>query len=379
MSSFSIIKPIDNIIKNITDIKKLTGIIIPDINSIGFSISNPVLLLENTVSFLEKEIINIYGYPYITEKKVTGTRIHDPITNLNKKTNKILNYLVIIQNTSFEFTITTNVSTPSFTITTGDLSVYTYNYTIEWGDGNMETNVTGNTSHDYNDTGDYTIKIKGVFPNINLINNLQIKSIKSLGNVGWKKVTFRGCANLISVNTIGVTTDIICSNGWQDCTSLKEFNTIGLKNVTNITNTWLGCTSLTTFNTLNLTKVERISKTWEGCTSLKEFNTIGLNNVDILQGAWIGCTDLVTFNSSGLTKVTNCFLAWKDCTSLKLFDAIGLINMTDSCVDAWKNTGPWFLNGNNPTFINWSKIAEQSPNGWNPGNESTNNPQTADL
>ena len=53
-----------------------------------------------------------------------------------------------------EVTIPTN---PAFT---------TYDYTIDWGDGQTDTNVTGDMTHTYAAPGVYTIMISGAFPAI---------------------------------------------------------------------------------------------------------------------------------------------------------------------------------------------------------------------
>lgn len=45
-------------------------------------------------------------------------------------------------------------------------STFTYDYSIDWGDGTTEENQTGNASHTYALPGTYTISINGVFPNL---------------------------------------------------------------------------------------------------------------------------------------------------------------------------------------------------------------------
>ncbi len=41
---------------------------------------------------------------------------------------------------------------------------FDYNYTIDWGDGNSDSNVTGDITHTYDTSGVYQVKIKGDFP-----------------------------------------------------------------------------------------------------------------------------------------------------------------------------------------------------------------------
>src|SRR5690625_826555 len=41
-----------------------------------------------------------------------------------------------------------------------------YNYTIDFGDGTIQNNVTGDATHTYNAPGIYTVTISGDFPRI---------------------------------------------------------------------------------------------------------------------------------------------------------------------------------------------------------------------
>lgn len=64
---------------------------------------------------------------------------------------------------------TTNLSTGSSgnnQITIPTNPAFTYNYTVDWGDTNIDSNVTGNITHTYTTPGIYTITITGTFPAI---------------------------------------------------------------------------------------------------------------------------------------------------------------------------------------------------------------------
>ena len=39
-----------------------------------------------------------------------------------------------------------------------------YDYVIDWGDGTIESGITGDTRHTYSEAGDYSVKISGNFP-----------------------------------------------------------------------------------------------------------------------------------------------------------------------------------------------------------------------
>jgi surface protein len=77
-----------------------------------------------------------------------------------------------------------------------------YNYSINWGDGNTDTNQTGDATHTYLTEGEYTIEITGPFPRLYINNNTTIKdkiiSVEQWGNNIWSSMvnTFNGAVNL---------------------------------------------------------------------------------------------------------------------------------------------------------------------------------------
>ena len=70
----------------------------------------------------------------------------------------------------------------SITIPVGNA---TGTYTVDWGDGNMSANVTGDQIHVYEDAGTYTVAITGDFERIylngDLINAPKMQSIETVG------------------------------------------------------------------------------------------------------------------------------------------------------------------------------------------------------
>jgi hypothetical protein len=84
---------------------------------------------------------------------------------------------------------------------------YTYDFNVDWGDGNTDSNVTAAIVHQYPDLGDYTIKITGTYPKpvINYMASanedfgLAMSDIVQWGNQKWKSLK-RSFGN----NTIGL-------------------------------------------------------------------------------------------------------------------------------------------------------------------------------
>lgn len=83
-----------------------------------------------------------------------------------------------------------------------------YNYTVDFGDGTVLTNQTGDVSHYYSSPGVHTVSITGDFPRIyfyesNTANKEYLKSIEQWGDIEWTSMhsAFYGCSNLV-VNAI---------------------------------------------------------------------------------------------------------------------------------------------------------------------------------
>ena len=76
-----------------------------------------------------------------------------------------------------------------------------YDYTVDWGDGESNTNVTSSITHTYDQAGTYQVTITGVFPRIyfnNTGDKLKLLEINQWGNIAWESMedAFYGCSNL---------------------------------------------------------------------------------------------------------------------------------------------------------------------------------------
>jgi surface protein len=116
---------------------------------------------------------------------------------------------------AFIMKVQTDISTPSsfksnddqfqivvFTGTGGG----TFDYNVDWGDGNTDSNVTGNITHTYASIGTYDVKITGSFPNIYFFNRYdrhKVLEIKNWGTGEWEYMrnAFYGCTNMVITAT----------------------------------------------------------------------------------------------------------------------------------------------------------------------------------
>jgi len=95
----------------------------------------------------------------------------------------------------------------------------TRQYTVDWGDGNVSTGLTGDVTHTYAAAGIYTISVAGLFPSVFYVNagdKNKVKKILSFGDIVWGSFNsaFWGCGitdiNNVIANGQGVTSFAQC-------------------------------------------------------------------------------------------------------------------------------------------------------------------------
>lgn len=102
------------------------------------------------------------------------------------------------------FIMTWEVSEGDLDITIPVNNNYTYNYTIDFGDGTIIYNASSSLTHTYTSAGIYNVEITGVFPAILMYdseyeNRVKFKSIEQWGNISWLTMyrAFMRCYNLV--------------------------------------------------------------------------------------------------------------------------------------------------------------------------------------
>jgi len=114
------------------------------------------------------------------------------------------------------FITTWQTNAPNQTITIPTNPAYIYNYTVDWGDGNVDIGKIGNATHTYLDVNNYTVKIIGDFPSFysnatGLVTKLI--TIEQWGTIAWESF----------------------ANAFNSCTSLSQCNAIDTPDLSNVT------------------------------------------------------------------------------------------------------------------------------------------------
>ncbi|MCK0162234.1 BspA family leucine-rich repeat surface protein, partial [Allomuricauda sp. F6463D] len=99
------------------------------------------------------------------------------------------------------FITTWEVPENNFELNIGTNDDYDFDFTVDWGDGTIETVTENNLSgfsHIYETAGTYTVAIQGGFPAISLFNNKKLSSIEQWGTIAWKsfRQSFAMCMNM---------------------------------------------------------------------------------------------------------------------------------------------------------------------------------------
>lgn len=155
-----------------------------------------------------------------------------------------------------------------------------YNYTVDWGDGTIESGFTGEAHHSYTVAGEYEVSITGDFPRIYFYNyagqSSQIIDVLQWGTNQWQtmNVAFFSLFNL-SINASDIpdlsnVTDM--SNMFYNCTSFNSnISNWDVSNVTNMQSMFQGATSFNqdigSWNTSNVTSM---SSMFSGATSFNQ-------------------------------------------------------------------------------------------------------------
>jgi len=150
--------------------------------------------------------------------------------------------------------------------TTGD----GYSYSVDWGDGNTDNNVTGDATHAYTTPDTYTVTISGTFPRIHFRRNFtaagKIRSVEKWGDNPWTSMN-------------GALTD--CNN----LTIADEAGSPDLSNVTDMTNMFNGSSfngDISEWDVSNVTNMSGMFNNSSFNGDISKWNTSSVTNMEAM-------------------------------------------------------------------------------------------------
>ncbi len=172
----------------------------------------------------------------------------------------------------------------------------TYDYSVDWGDGNTDTNITTAITHTYASPGTYVVIITGTFPAIYFNgtgDREKILTIEHWGAIAWQNMlnAYSGCKNLTS----------------------NAADAPDLTNVTSMQNMFSGATSFNgDLNSWDVSNVTNMSYMFYGATSFNgDISSWDVSNVTIMPAMFQGATsfnrDLSSWDVSSVTAMYTMF------------------------------------------------------------------------
>ncbi len=225
-----------------------------------------------------------------------------------------------------EFITKWNTSIPIMETATGIIEIpinpsYTYNYTVDWGDGITTTGHTGNATHTYATNGIYTVKITGTFPAIFTSNNIykvRMIEVSQWGTNVWQTMesAFYECSNMNVTATdapnLSVVTNMFAM--FRGCISMNgNISSWDVSNVTRMIDMFSQATSFNQpLNSWNVSAVTEMQGMFAGATSfnmpLYSWNTMSVISMAGMFGnAVLFNQNISAWNTSAVTEMQSMF------------------------------------------------------------------------
>ena len=153
--------------------------------------------------------------------------------------------------THFVTTWRTSSANESIMIPVGDA---TGTYTVDWGDGTVSANVTGNQRHAYGTPGTHTVEIYGDFTRIHLNeqqpNAGKLRSIEQWGDIRWESMNsaFQGASNMVYRATDAPDLSGVTDTSWMFYGATSFNGNISSWDVSAVTNMYKMLHAATSFN-----------------------------------------------------------------------------------------------------------------------------------
>ena len=232
-----------------------------------------------------------------------------------------------------EWTTTAN----SESITLPYTGTGTYSGTIDWGDGNTDTNIYANITHTYATAGTYTVIITGDCIGWDVGNSI-------FGSTYWTSVVNWGQLQL-GADNLGYNF-AFCPN--LDLSSVQ--GTLDLTGVTNLDGLFYDCTSLTTINNINswdTSSITTMNSMFNSCTAFNQALSFNTSAVESMNSMFFNATNFNSALNLNTSAVLNMGSMFEGCTAFNQalsFDTSAVEAMNRMFKDAPafnQNIGTW--------------------------------------
>jgi surface protein len=298
--------------------------------------SNGILIDDNTKGFLATEIdikdANLSQLKTMVEgagktfKLERSSRDHYKTTLVSMGISPEFTPFVTVWTTIGTTTSHHNIAFNDRNITIPTNPNYTYNYTVDWGDGHSDTNITGDKSHLYAKDGNYTIKIYGTFPAI--YNNSgdidenpnqnawHLMKVTSWGDIEWKSMedAFSGCFNVqVEANDIPITSAVISMKKmYYYATSFNhDLDNWDVSNVVDMSALFYNATDFNgTLKNWNVSKAIDMNTMFTFTkfnSDITDWNVSNVTNMEYMFGATPFNQDIGNWNVSNVTNMRDMF------------------------------------------------------------------------
>ncbi|GAB5525207.1 MAG: hypothetical protein Roseis2KO_30790 [Roseivirga sp.] len=202
-----------------------------------------------------------------------------------------------------------------------------YDFRVDWGDGTVETHLTDDPKHTYENPGIHTVKIIGSFPWIFFSEQdedggdlgLKLRSVEQWGTNVWQSFegAFEGASNMVvnATDAPDLSQVIRMDQMFSDCHALtdQDFSSWDVGNVQNMeelftrTDNFNGnISSWNTANVTNMTQMFEAAKSFNG--DLSAWNTNAVTSMEeMFKDALVFNKNLDSWNVSGVTNFSGMF------------------------------------------------------------------------
>ena len=233
------------------------------------------------------------------------------VTDGSKSTQAVITINVTdIDETTFVTTWKTTIANETVTIPTR-ADEYDYNYTIDWGDGTIQSGRTEDAVHVYETAGTYTLAIGGNFPAITTVGNgdsqTQLRTIEQWGNIQWLSMNqaFRNLDNTLRIIATDVPdlSQVTDMEGMFAITHIiGDINTWDVSTITNMSSMFTGASFNEDISTWDVSNVTNMTLMLEDSTFNQDISNWDVSNV-------IDCTffaDDAPLTPANTPNFTNC-------------------------------------------------------------------------